>query len=60
VDIRADEDETPYFLEINPLPGLSPVYGDLPIMARRMGWDYGWLVKTIFHHALKRNGLMER
>jgi D-alanine-D-alanine ligase len=60
VDIRIDEDGTPYFLEINPLPGLSPVYGDLPIMAGRMGWDYGQLVKTIFHHALKRNGLMER
>ena len=60
VDIRVDEEETPYFLEINPLPGLSPVYGDLPIMAGRMGWDYGRLVKTIFHHALKRNGLMER
>ena len=60
VDIRVSEDETPYFLEINPLPGLSPVYGDLPIMARRMGWHYDQLVKTIFHHALKRNGLMER
>jgi D-alanine-D-alanine ligase len=59
VDIRVDQDETPYFLEVNPLPGLSPVYGDLPIMARRMGWDYGRLVKTIFLHALKRNGLME-
>jgi len=59
VDIRVNKDETPYFLEINPLPGLSPVYGDLPIMAGRMGWDYGQLVKTIFHHALKRNGLME-
>jgi D-alanine-D-alanine ligase len=59
VDIRVGEDHIPYFLEINPLPGLSPVYGDLPIMAGRMGWDYGRLVKTIFHHALKRNGLME-
>jgi len=60
VDIRVGGDETPYFLEINPLPGLSPVYGDLPIMAKRMGWDYGRLVKTIFHHGLRRNGLMER
>lgn len=59
VDIRIGEDEIPYFLEINPLPGLSPVYGDLPIMAGKMGWDYQRLVKTIFHHALKRYGLME-
>jgi len=60
VDVRVDQEETPYFLEINPLPGLSPVYGDLPIMAGRMGWDYARLVKTIFHHALGRNGLMGR
>jgi D-alanine-D-alanine ligase len=59
VDIRVDENKTPHFLEINPLPGLSPVYGDLPIMAGRMGWDYGRLVNTIFHHALRRNGLKE-
>ncbi len=57
VDIRVGEDSIPYFLEINPLPGLSPVYGDLPIMAGRMGWEYSRLVKTIFHHALRRYGL---
>jgi D-alanine-D-alanine ligase len=57
VDIRVGEDGTPYFLEINPLPGLSPAYGDLPIMARSMGWDYGQLVRAIFHHALQRYGL---
>ena len=56
VDIRVGEDKTPYFLEINPLPGLSPVYGDLVMMARSMGWDYARLVKNIFHHALKRYG----
>ena len=58
VDVRVGEDGIPYFLEVNPLPGLSPVYGDLPIMAGRMGWDYPRLVKTIFHHALKRTGLV--
>jgi len=59
VDIRVGKDETPYFLEVNPLPGLSPVYGDLPIMAKRMGWDYAQLVGTIFSPALKRYGLVE-
>ncbi len=57
VDIRVGQDGVPYFLEINPLPGLSPIYGDLPIMAKRMGWSYDQLVGTIFHHALKRYGL---
>jgi D-alanine-D-alanine ligase len=56
VDIRVGEDKTPYFLEINPLPGLSPVYGDLVMMARNMGWDYARLIKTIFHHTLERYG----
>jgi len=59
VDIRVGEDGIPYFLEVNPLPGLSPTYGDLPIMARKMGWDYGRLVRAIFGHALKRYGLSE-
>ncbi len=59
VDIRVGEDGIPYFLEINPLPGLSPVYGDLVMIARNMGWDYAKLVKTIFHHALKRYGWTE-
>jgi len=58
VDIRVGKDGTPYFLEINPLPGLSPVYGDLPIMAKRMGWSYDQLVRSIFHQALKRYGMM--
>jgi D-alanine-D-alanine ligase len=60
VDIRVGDDQTAYLLEINPLPGLSPVYGDLPIMARMMGWDYARLIRTIFRHALRRYGLMER
>ena len=57
VDLRVGKDGIPYFLEINPLPGLSPVYGDLPIMAKGMGWTYERLVRTIFHHALSRYGL---
>ena len=60
VDIRVGEDGTPNFLEVNPLPGLSPVYGDLPIMAQKMGWDYPRLVKTIFRHALERYGFADR
>jgi D-alanine-D-alanine ligase len=57
VDLRVGQDGEPYFLEVNPLPGLSPTYGDLPIIAGRMGWSYEQLVKTIFHHALRRYGM---
>jgi len=57
VDIRVGEDGEAYFLEVNRLPCLSPLYGVLPIMAKRMNWSYDQLVRTIFHHALKRNGL---
>lgn len=58
VDIRVGEDGIPYFLEINPLPGLSPIYGDLPIMAKKMGWNYEELIRTILNNALKRYGFI--
>jgi len=53
VDIRLRDGE-PYFLEVNPLPGLSPEYGDLVIMAGGKGWSYESLVLHIFDHARKR------
>lgn len=59
IDVRVGEDGEAYLLEVNPLPGLSPIYGDLPIMAGKMGWSYDQLVGTIFHHALRRYGMAE-
>ena len=53
VDIRL-RDGVPYFLEVNPLPGLSPEYGDLVIMAGKKGCSYENLVLDIFDHARKR------
>lgn len=44
----------PYFLEINPLPGLNPISGDLSIMAGKMGWTYQGLISTILNAALER------
>jgi D-alanine-D-alanine ligase len=49
-------DGIPYFLEVNPLPGLNPVSGDLVIMARLVGWDYPRLLRTILQAALDRQG----
>lgn len=54
IDFRIDKDGQPYFLEANPLPGLNPVSGDLPIMAGKMGWTYDELIKAIVESAAGR------
>ncbi|MBI5419680.1 MAG: D-alanine--D-alanine ligase [Deltaproteobacteria bacterium] len=54
IDFRLDADGVPQFIECNPLPGLSPGYGDLPIMADRMGMPYLSLISEILSHALSR------
>jgi D-alanine-D-alanine ligase len=54
VDFRVSADGVPYFLEINPLPGLNPHSGDLPIMSRLMGWTYEELVGAVFKAARAR------
>jgi D-alanine-D-alanine ligase len=46
-----------FFLEANPLPGLSPEYSDLVILARLSGWSYERLITTILHAAFARQGL---
>jgi D-alanine-D-alanine ligase len=53
VDFRVHEG-VPYFLEVNPLPGLNPDSSDLVILAGLCGWSYARLVKTIFESALNR------
>lgn len=47
----------PYFLEVNPLPGLNPDDSDLVIMARLLGWSYERLVGSIVEAALHRHRL---
>ena len=54
VDFRV-RDGVPYFLEVNPLPGLNPDDSDLVIMAGLVGWSYRELIETIVAAALKRN-----
>jgi D-alanine-D-alanine ligase len=56
VDFRM-RDGTPYFLEVNPLPGLNPESSDLVIMARLVGWSYERLVGAILDAALARYAL---
>lgn len=47
----------PVFLEINPLPGLSPESGDLPILAAGHGLSYPGLIRSILEAAFRRCGL---
>ncbi len=54
IDFRVSREGTPYFMEINPLPGLNPKSGDFVIMARKMGWNYEALISAIFDAALAR------
>jgi D-alanine-D-alanine ligase len=57
---RADfriRDGVPYFIEINPLPGLNPDSGDLVFIAYRMGLTYPQLIGMILDAATKRCGL---
>jgi D-alanine-D-alanine ligase len=53
IDFRLRGD-VPYFLEVNPLPGLSPESGDLVILARQSGWSYAQLLEAIVKAALAR------
>ncbi len=61
VDFRLDahDNDKPYILEINPLPGLNPGYSDLPLEAQADGWTFEQLVNRILTEAVDRYGLTE-
>jgi len=59
LDYRIGRDGIPYFLEINPLPGLGD-YSDLVIMALKMGWTYDVLIGAVLNAALERYPLCVR
>lgn len=56
IDFRLDGRGVPRIIDINPLPGLSPAYSDLPILYRLKGGTYSDLVKTILRGSLERHG----
>jgi D-alanine-D-alanine ligase len=53
VDFRVGLNGTPYFLEINPLPGLG-TYSDLVIMAGKQGWTHERLIGSVLDAAIER------
>ena len=55
IDFKISEKRNKLFmLEVNPLPGLSPEYADLMIMAQAQGVSYEDLILSILNHALLR------
>ncbi|MBN1794843.1 MAG: ATP-grasp domain-containing protein [Candidatus Omnitrophica bacterium] len=57
IDFRLDSKKIPRVIDINPLPGLSPHYSDLPILYTSQGGSYSELIRTIVYEALKRYDL---
>ena len=53
VDFRVSPEGIPYFIEINPLPGLG-TYSDLIIMAKMMGWTHQEVICAVLDAALER------
>ena len=54
IDLRLDAQGRVNFVECNPLPGLSPDFSDLCVLAKACGMDYKALVKEILTPAVKR------
>jgi D-alanine-D-alanine ligase len=54
VDFRLDAAGRPAFLEINPLPGLSPFYSIYPYQAKMAGLSHEELIGRIVEVALQR------
>jgi D-alanine-D-alanine ligase len=54
VDLRMDAGGQFYVLEVNPLPGLTPEYSDLCLIAKAANIDYRSLIGEILSGGLKR------
>ncbi|MGK3973971.1 ATP-grasp domain-containing protein [Sorangium sp. So ce118] len=55
VDLRMTKDGRVYVIEINPLPGLTPDFSDLCVIAKVAGMDYRSLIGEIMAGCLKRH-----
>ena len=56
IDVRLDEAGVPNFIECNPLPGLTPGFSDLCVIATAAGLTYTQLIGAILAPALARAG----
>jgi D-alanine-D-alanine ligase len=55
IDLRLDGAGHPSLLEVNPLPGLNPTIGDLPLSCARAGLPYPQLIARIVADAMQRS-----
>ncbi len=60
VDFRMDETGKFYFLECNPLPGLTPGWSDLVLISKAAGIEYNALIAEILSGAIRRYKERER
>jgi D-alanine-D-alanine ligase len=60
IDFRMDASGKIYFLECNPLPGLTPGWSDLCLIAKAAGLDYRTLIGEILSGAIRRYKERER
>ncbi len=58
VDFRLDAEGNPRLLEINTLPGLTPGFSDLCVIANAEGTSYTDLILEILDLGASRNGLL--
>lgn len=58
IDFMLSEDNSLYFIEINPLPGLAPGYSDYPMLAGYNGFKYDELIVSVLNSGLKRYGML--
>ena len=54
VDLRMTKEGKVYVIEVNPLPGLTPKFSDLVLIAEAAGIDYRTLIGEIMSGAIKR------
>ena len=52
IDFRLNEDNIPWFLEVNTLPGMTGT-SLLPMAAHEIGWSFEFLIETIVNEAMR-------
>ncbi len=60
IDFRMDAEGRVFFIECNPLPGLTPGWSDLVMIAQAAGMDYRTLIGEILAGSIRRYKERER